>query len=941
MTTSMLFQMPLVVTKFFVPVASHTLISRPRLTTLLEESLKYPLTLVSAPAGFGKTTLLSAWAQSLPPNNPRLAWLSLDEEDNDPHLFWVYVLTALQQRQPERFTPLLMQLQSSQPPTLKYVLTALINLLADSAERFLLILDDYQVITEQQVHTTLLYLIEHLPSQLHIILATRADPSPLLSELRTYQHILEVRADQLRCTVEETDAFFKQVMGILLLEETVQEVVARTEGWLVGLQLFALSQQGQLDPSTLLNEITGNQRYILDYLTQEVLKQQPQEVQTFLLSTSILGSLNASLCDAVMQQSGSQQMLQYLEQANLFIVSLDSKCQWYRYHALFAETLLYQLEHMQGDLIPVLHHRASLWYAQQNQTVQAIVHASHAKEWQWVADLIEGKSRLLLSLGWGPSLYQLTILQHWLGQLPPDVMGSRPRLCVACVNMLLGSAPQSLLEAWLDAAEARLTASLEIQTPQDASLPIPLPQEQLEQQNLLGEVLACRAFLHSYEKEDGQATLALCQRAFALLSTENVVARIFVFTTQLYTCYHSSVNDAMAAVQSGLQGGNLAQQAMLPASAIGVMSSTGYYLLGAGQLHEADQLILQALALGMTTEGSLLPCAGMPAAFHAEILREWNKLDAALSLAKEAVSLGQQVETMARFPYLLNGYAVLLRIFFSLGEWDAALSALQEFERIGRSMNRPSYLFMRSLFVTVDQVRLWLACGELERAIRWVHELDTLAEQDDGPFAHERKDVARVRVLLAQSLPDLALQRLVPVLERATTGQRWGHVIEIQLLQALAHQMRHREKQALDALSEAVRLAEPEGYIRSFVDEGVPMAALLSKLRERQRKYGPTPYLDMLLATFPQQSKTDQHQPKQEREHAQVPSLLDPLSEREREVLQLLVHGSSNQEIAQELVIAVDTVKRHVSHIFSKLGVKNRLQAARQAQLLGLLGEEH
>lgn len=925
-TPSMLCQVPLVVTKFFVPIASHTLIARPRLTALLEESLKYPLTLVSAPAGFGKTTLLSAWVQSFPPNHPQLAWLSLDEEDNDPRLFWTCILSALQQHQPERFTPLLMQLQSPKPPPIKYMLTALINLLVEIDECFLLILDDYQVITDLQVHSNFLYLIEHLPPQLHVIIATRTDPSLPLSQLRAYQHVLEVRTDQLRCTTEETRTFFTEGMGIQLLEETVQEVVARTEGWLVGLQLVALSLRGQPDHPTLLDEITGDQRYILDYLTQEVLKRQPQEVQTFLLSTSILGSLNASLCDAVMQQSGSQQMLQYLEQANLFIVSLDNKRQWYRYHALFAEALFYQLKYTQGDLVPILHYRASLWYAQQNQITQAIVHASHANEWQWVADLVERKSCQLLSLEWGPSEYQLAILRHWLAQLPLEIMGSRPRLCLACVNMLLTSAAHSLLEAWLDAAEANLTASL--------------PQMQSEQQNQLGEIFAFRAFLHSYEKEDGQATLVLCQRALALLSAESVGVRIIVFYTQLITFYHSSANDAEAAVSCGLQGSQLALKAGIPVFATAIMGATGYYLIGAGKLHEAYQLTRQAMALGTAAGGNMLPYAGMPVAFHAEILREWNQLEAALSLAKEAISLGQQVETMAMFPYLVNGYVVLLRILLSLGELDAALSALQEFERIGRSMNRPTYFFLRSLFLTVDQVRLWLACGERERAICWVNELDDLAEQDAAPFAREREEVARARVLLAQFRPDLALQRLEPVLERATTGLRWGHVIEIRLLQALAYEMCYQHAQSLDAVAEAVRLAEPEGYLRSFVDEGAPIAAVLAKLREQQRKYGPTPYLDRLLATFPRQSKYNKHQPKQMREHAQVPSLSDLLSERELEVLQLLAHGSSNQEIAQELVIAVDTVKRHVSHIFSKLDVKNRLQAARQAQLLGLLDKK-
>ncbi|HEY4034638.1 MAG TPA: AAA family ATPase [Ktedonobacteraceae bacterium] len=362
MNTSWVIQSQLLATKFYIPVAPGTLIWRARLCALLDESLKHPFMLVSAPAGFGKTTLLSAWARSQLASHARIAWVSLDEEDNKPQLFWSYVLTALGKLQPERFTALLTELQSLQSPPLKYLLGELINLLAEGTDDFLLILDDYQVIGEQEVHTSLAYLIEHLPPQLHIIVATRADPPLPLPLLRAQRQALEVRTDQLRCTAEETKAFFDEVMGIHLPEETVQQITARTEGWLVGLQLLGLSLPERADPLSLLQELSGDQHYILDYLTQEILQRQPQEVQTFLLSTCILEQLSASLCDAVMQQTGSQQILQWLEQANLFVVSLDSKRQRYRYHALFAEALRYQLEQGHADLVCGLHYRASLWY---------------------------------------------------------------------------------------------------------------------------------------------------------------------------------------------------------------------------------------------------------------------------------------------------------------------------------------------------------------------------------------------------------------------------------------------------------------------------------------------------------------------------------------------------------------------------------------------------
>jgi LuxR family maltose regulon positive regulatory protein len=865
MDTSMLIQSQLLATKFFVPVASGTLISRPRLTALLDESLKRPFTLVSAPAGFGKTTLLSAWVQSLPANNSRVAWVSLDEEDNDPQMFWTYVLSALDMQQSERFTPLLKYLQSPQAPSLKYVLTALSNLLLDSTEQVVLILDDYHAIIEQEVHITLSYLLEHLAPQLHIILATRTDPPLPLSLQRARGQMLEVRADQLRCTVEETSAIFQEVMGIHLPEETIREVTTRTEGWLVGLQLLGLSLPGHVNPASLLKEVSGDQHYILDYLIEEVLRRQPQEVQTFLLSTCILERLTASLCDAVMEQAGSQQMLYQLERANLFVVSLDSRREWYRYHALFAEALRYRLEQTQPDLVASLHHRASLWYAEHDQTTEAVLHAFRAHHWQLAADLIERKSLQLMSLTWGAGQRTLFKLQGWLEQLPAEVMHSRPHLCLACTQLLWTVASHAKLDAWLDAAEASLTAPLRTQTLASASDSTLAPEVRREQENRLGEVVTFRAVVRSHE-ENAHAALLLCQQALALLSADNLAARTFVAWTRTRALYLSAANDAVAAVESGRQSCSLGQASGKTTLAIGAMGATLIYMIGAGRLHEVHRLAQQAIQLGTQSGGLVLPDVCWPTTWQAEVLREWNELDAAQRLIEEAISLYPQTASIVSISYSIYGYVVLMRIALSRGELDTARSALQQYERITMNMNLPYYSFVHSLFTMVDQVRLWLACGELDRATCWAEELD-LGARYGTPFAREREEVACARILLATAQPTIALERLEPMLQRATTGQRWGHVIEIRLLQVLAYQMCQDEARALSTLSEAVQLAEPEGYIRSFVDEGTPMVALLSKLREQQSKDRPTPYLDTLLAAFPQQSKLHRRQSKQSRRH--------------------------------------------------------------------------
>jgi LuxR family transcriptional regulator, maltose regulon positive regulatory protein len=929
MNTTTLLGHQLLSTKFYAPTTPGTLIARPRLGALLDESLHYPCTLISAPAGFGKTTLLSTWVQSQQVGQLSVAWVSLDEEDNEPRLFWLYILSALHKQQPERFAPLLAQLQSSQAPPMKYLVNMLINVLTESAGPLLLILDDYQAITESQVHSTLSYLVEHLPAHLHLILSTRANPPLPLPYLRVRRHLLEIRTEQLRCTTEETHAFFQEVMAVQLPDNIIEEVTMRTEGWLVGLHLLGLSLPTCPNPTAFLQDVSGDQRYVLDYLTDVVLRQQPPDIQTFLLFTCILERLTASLCDAVTEQTGSQQMLSRLEQANLFVVSLDTKREWYRYHALFAQALRSQLEHTHRDLTVTLHARASRWYAQHDQMTQAILHAFSAREWLWVADLIEQKLLPLTSFAWGASKHVLIPIKEWLQQLPTDVMHARPSLCLASAMLLFQITPYSLLEGWLGVAEATLTTVLSsTQTGENSS------SDMSPQQNLLGAVVALRASLKAFEG-DGQGTLDLHQQALSLLSPENIMPHVHILLAQTLAYYTSALNNAMTAVEVGSQAIALAQAAGQSGLIILAMNTTVVDMIGTGQLHRAHRLILQAIELSKQSNEIMFPETGWSIALQARILCEWNQLDAAFTLAQEAVSLSQQAESVASLAYVVLGYTTLLHIALSRRDLEMARRAFHESQHIGTQLNQLLYLHQHSYFLIIDQVRLWLACGELKRATRWAEELE-VRERHGTPFVRERQEVACARVLLAQAKPDVALQRLSPVLQRATAGSRWGHVIEIWILQALAYQMCQQERQALDALSEAVRLGEPEGYLRSFVDEGLPMEVLFYQLRKREGQHGPTPYLDRVLAAF--QKESHLHQPIKGSNTDQA--LPNPLSPRELEVLQLMALGASNQEIADKLVIALDTVKRHVSHILFKLGVQNRLHAVMQAEDLQLLKEE-
>ena len=586
------------------------------------------------------------------------------------------------------------------------------------------------------------------------------------------------------------------------------------------------------------------------------------------------------------------------------------------------------------DLLPGLHQRASLWYAQHEQTTQATLHAFSAKEWQWAADLIEQQFLPLMSQTWGASQHSSATLYKWLKQLPVEVVHARPQLCLASATLLYQTVPYPLLEGWLDVAEAALMASLTTEVRTHVSSTIPVSHMRQEQENLLGAVMDFRAVLKTYSKE-GLAALPLCQQALGLISADNIILRSINFWIECMTYYTSEANDAVTAVEKGLQAVRLARIADQTKLAITIIGTLAMYMTGSGRLSEASQLSQQARALGTQLGGLVLPEVGYPTVSQIEVLREHNKLDAALSLTRETISLCHQTESMMSLVDVLYGYAMLLRVSLSRGDLIEACSALQQFESISRLVNQPKYFAIRSAYTTVDQVRLWLACGELSRAIQWA-EQSKIGEQDATAFELERQEVARVRTLLALDQPAQALQLLEPVLQRVTTGKRWGHVIEIRILQALAHQMCDQEAQALGVLSEAVHLGEPEGYIRSFVDEGPLVEALLYQLRKRERKHGATPYLDTLLAAFQQKSRARA----QAEERTQAQALPEPLSERELQVLQLLAQGTSNQEIAQELIIAYDTVKRHVSHIFGKLGVNNRVQAVRQARELGLLDEE-
>jgi LuxR family maltose regulon positive regulatory protein len=840
MRETMPFQDQLLETKFFVPSPIHTLILRPRLHTLLMKGLHTKLTVISSPAGFGKTMLLSTWIQVLATNPIHISWLSLEEGDDEPQRFWTYIIAALHRQEPDLFEDLMDTLRIPQHTPIEYLIRELINVIAHTSEQFLLILDDYHLITQPEIHAAMTQLLNFQPPQLHIVVASRTDPPLPIANLRARGQAVEIRAQQLRCTTAEAENFLRTVMGLKLPEKALQNITARTEGWLVGLQLIGLSLQGKEITSSLIDALADNQQYIFDYLTQEVIHRQPPDVQLFLLRTSILKRLTAPLCDAVLQRSDSRYLLEQLDQSNLFIMALDSQRRWYRYHHLFAEALFSHLEQIHKETIPTLHYHASVWFAQQNLLTEAILHAFKAYEWYWAAELIE---RLPFSVIWGASEQDLIQLRHWLEQLPDDVVKARPRLCLACAQTMFQIASPTVLVNWLDTAEETLLANLNKEHALSPDEEVISAQAQ-EQRNLLGEVIAYRAWLLSMQ-EDGREALPLCDQARAYLAPENHITRAQLSFTQLMALFHSAANNGQAALSWGMQSIIQAQASRHTGLLAFYIGCTSCHLLALGQLHEVERLSLRGEQL-KEPDKLLPPALAWVYAYHADLLREWNQLDDALQLAFQAVKLGKETGTLTG---ILTGYMILGRIYLSRGELESARATFKTFNEINDKANFHLRMLMRSLYLTIDEVRLWIAMGDLEQASKWAETVEQQQEVQPGsPFARERTGVALCRILIAQQRPSLTLQRLRPLLQRAREGQREDHILEMELLTAIAHQMCGETEEALDMLAQTVARAEPEGFIRRFVDEGEPIATLLATLREQQRQQQqPTRYLDELL----------------------------------------------------------------------------------------------
>jgi LuxR family maltose regulon positive regulatory protein len=823
-----LFNDPLLSTKFFMPVLTQTLVRRARLTDLLAAGTKNALTLLSAPAGSGKTTLIIEWLESFLPAVPP-AWVSLDDENNDPTRFWLYVLTALDACQPGLFTALINALNSQQisswPPFLKH----LINTLFESSQPLFLVLDDYHTITEQAVHSAMAYLLEHLPAHVHLIISTRSDPPWSLSRLRVRGQLQEIRMDQLYCTAEEVNAFFSQVIQVKLSRSMIEEVTARTEGWMAGIQLLAISLRGRTDVTTLLDTLHGSQHDIFDYLMEEVITRQSPAVQDFLLRTSILTCLNAACCDAVIGTQGSQEILEFLERTNLFVFPLDQERHWYRYHHLFAQALRARLARTyESEQIRTLHRCASFWLSQHGSPREMIPHALSAQEWHMALDAmgIDTINQTSFHHVWGT---QHTVLQKWIEQLPADILRQQPLLCLRYIVLLTWYPHTTECEYWLDETEKTLIAQGVKPLDELASTVEP-------QQKLLGEIISLRALV-TVIRGDGQKAIALCQEAKRYFGAQDLslhAKNMFCLALAYYLCDRTV--QAIPQLQEALQLAEAARDDEVR-DMVG-----GYIMLRLSFLGHLKQAWSLGREIFASQEPFLLASLSWPDIHQADILREWNDLDTAIDLAEQAV---QQAEKLEKFITLPHWYSVLAHCLFAKGDLDAMEDVLQKAEALIDRLHDP---LCYSSYIIILRVRLWITRGNLEEANRWAYHYRT-QEDKSAPIVHAFKDIGLIRILIASAEYHEAQQRLDQALQQAQTSQRGSHIIELLILQALAHQAAQEEQSAYASLSKALTLAQAEGYIRIFVDEGILLAKLLTKLKYQQFEL--EAYIDTLLAAFP------------------------------------------------------------------------------------------
>jgi LuxR family maltose regulon positive regulatory protein len=897
-------------TKLYIPPSQPNLISRPRLIQQLNEGLSRTsgITLVSAPAGSGKTTLISRWLEQA---HFPAAWLSLDEDDNDLVRFWTYFAATLQTIHPATATHVLDLLHSTALPKSRVFLTLLINDLAVISEKMILVLDDYHVIQTEAIDETLAFFIEHMPPSMHLVICSRADPNMPIARLRARGQLTELRGSDLAFTQAETAQFLEQVTNISFTESDVTSLYNHIEGWIAGLQMAALvlNRRETGGVAQFIEEFTGSHRYIMDYLVDEVLQQQPAEVQTFLLYTSVLDQFCAPLCVAIFQESKTlnndraffpspvlfdahkvQEVLAHLERANLFITPLDGQHRWFRYHHLFADLLRHRLGQMYPNQHALLHMKASQWYEKAGMIGPAVRHALVAQAFGRAARLVEQIAPMMIQYS------ELSRMLRWLDTLPDDEVLSHPLLALYFGWSLLLSGKLKQTAVYLEEIQARLDADQSKQTPE-----------------VQGHIAAMQAYLVR-ETGDLTSTISLSQQALAHLPKQDTLLRAMVALNLAITYYlEGAFEPASKLLTEIIDTGGTSQ---LMANTLSAVYLKAQLLRAQGSLQEALQLCQESLTLVLQNSWQNIPAVGFVYVSYGELLRERNELVTAAEYLEKGIKLGQE----GGHPHI----SIIGHI------WQAWLRQTQRDSTESHTSIRVAFQLVQdhqvSLFWPLPsaacyQARLWIAQGNLSAASRWAETAGI--DQADSPisFFYEVQNLAFARLLIAQGNLDPAEALLERLYQTAQSAGRTGSLIEILILQAITSSAQNRAGESLSALEQALSLAEPEGFVRIFIDEGKPLIKLLRRAVVQGIH---VPYALRLLQAFGEGAIISQ-------------PLIVPLSERELEILRRIAAGYSNQEIAQDLVIAVSTVKKHVNNIYGKLGVGSRTRAVAMARELRLL----
>lgn len=923
-------------TKLHIPSPRPGLVSRSYLIERLNGGLEHKLILISAPAGFGKTTLLSEWVSEC---NLPTAWLSLDESDNDLVRFLAYFVAALQSVDPDIGVGISSQLGSPKPPPTAEILTTLINeinalqdLSPEGAQKtvttrrnLVIILDDYHFISAGAIHEALTFLLDNLPDNAVLVIATRADPPLPVARLRGRGMLTELRQDDLRFKREDVTRFYSQSMGLELSQADINILTWRTDGWIAGLQMAGVSMLGRDDVTDFIQSFSGSDRYILDYLVEEVLQRQPEALQNFLLATSILGRMCGPLCDAVLGETpwevdkayrdlgeswraelgSSQHILEHLERANLFLAPLDNERNWYRYHHLFADLLRQRLQGSYPNLAPDLHRRASVWYERNGLMREAIDHALSAGDTGRAASLIETAAETTMLRS------EVATLHSWMDSLPAEALDAHPVLHVYhAMAMIFSGHPLEVAESLLSEAEQSASAG-----------------------EIKGELCAVRGLIAAYQGDNERST-DLANLALESLSGENLFFRSLVAGFLSLTYFHEgnielATNSLNESIRIGRQTGNITTV---------VMATTHLAELAIlqGKMHEAHSFSEQALQAATDAEGLRQPIAGMALINMGRLAYERNDLANAERLLLEGIDLIKKWGVIAA----INGYIFLARLRQCQGEPESARATIRSARQLAEKFDA---MQVDDMYVALVEASIAIAQGDIDAATRWAEARGLSSDIHVARLGDVIEYTTMVQLRLAQDRPDEAMtmiEQLLPICESAG----WmGLTVKFLILQALAFQALGQIDQAVRPLGRALAIAEPEGIARLFLDEG---PAVVQLLYEATRRGFSAVYAGKLLSAFDLEAEDRKLATEKQRVAVSAAArginepIIEPLSERETEVLALIAGGLSNREIAQKLYLSISTVKVHTYNIYGKLGVHSRTQAVAKARALGILKDE-